>query len=315
MTTEINWFGCSLLSILLSISSFNMMNNAYSQEQEKFLEWSITTSKQTFYPGEPVLLTLNIKNTGTQKEEVDFGMDGIEAFSTEIRDSNDIIAAKGGKIQRFGFTTGTPFLMVLPGGIGQKLIVLNQWCSTLLPPGKYKVICNIEYRLRSESQKRPDTTVVEAGPIHKKQLELEIKIIETDKTKFKKILEDLAGFEVKPEAQDKGKWLAERRIAREMLTFTESELAVPYQLQLLRVEQNTWLKRDIINSLVKSKTLEAASGLIQIIEDRSIYKEDVKPVLIDGVYKLREKGNAEIINATEEFVEKYKQPVRREPMD
>jgi len=99
-----------------------------------------------------------------------------------------------------------------------------------------------------------------------------------------------------------------RDIAREMLSFTKSELAVPYQLHLLGVEQYTWRKRDIINSLVKSGTLEATNGLVQTIEDPSIYKEDVKHILIDAVYKLRETGKPEIVTATAEFVEKYKRP-------
>jgi len=315
MIIKLKWLGWFITITIILVSLNSLFTNAYAQEAAKFLEWSIEPSKQAFYPGEPVLLTLNIKNTGSQEEEVNFGADGIEAFLMEIRDSNNIIVAKGGKIQRFGFTTGNPFLMVTPGGIGQKLIVLNRWCSTLLSPGQYKVNCNIEYRLSSEDKKRPDTIVIKAGPLHKMQLALDIKIIEMDKQELKKTIEGLADFEVKPEKQSKKDWLAERNIAREMLTFTESELAVPYQLQLLRVEKYTWRKRDIINSLVKSETLEAASGLVQIIEDPSVYNEDVKHNLIDGVYRLRENGNAEIINATEEFVAKYKRPIRMEPMD
>jgi hypothetical protein len=291
-----------------------MFNNAHAQDQNSSLEWSIKTAKNVFYPGEPVLLILRIKNSGTQKEIVNLGMDGIEAFSFEILDSNNIVVAKGNVIQRFGMSRlGT--LAIPVGKIAQKTIVLNQWCSTLLPPGRYRVICNVEYRLRSESRKKEDSKVFKAGPVHKKQLELDTQIIEMDKTKFKEMLEALVAFEVKSETQSKGERLANRDIAREMLAFTESELAVPYQLQLLRVDQYTWRRRDIINSLARSKTLEAATGLMQIIEDPSIYKEDVKPVLIDGVYRLRETGKAEIINATDRFVAKHKRPGWGKPTD
>jgi hypothetical protein len=92
-------------------------------------------------------------------------------------------------------------------------------------------------------------------------------------------------------------------------------LAVPYQLALLRTDPYTWFGPDAVNSLVKSGTLEAATGLIQIIEDPNIHTDDVKHIFVDGVYRLREKGKAEIISATEGFVAKYKRPVMAIPMD
>jgi hypothetical protein len=145
---------------------------------------------------------------------------------------------------------------------------------------------------------------------------LNIQIIEMDRQKFKEILEALVAFEVKPEAQDKGKWLAERDTARELLAFTESEIAVPYQLQLLRTDPYTWFGPDAVNSLVKSGTLEAAIGLVQIVEDPNVHKKDMNPVFIDGVYRLREIGKTEIVNATEDFVTKYKRPpVGLKPVD
>jgi len=299
---------CLLTIGIILVSSMSVYNSAWGQEQGESLKWSIEANKNEFYPGEPVLLTLNISNAGVQKEEVYFGMDGIEAFSMEIRDSSGNILAKGGKIQRGGMgRIGT--LLVNAGKTGRKSIVLNQWCSTLLSPGKYQVICNIDYRLQSESKKiEGSDNGFKAGPVHTLQLKLDIQIITMDGEKFKQILDSMAESEVKPADINK-EWLEKRQTAREMLAFTESETAVPYQLQLLRVEKTTWLKLDIINSLVRSRTVEAASGLIKIMEDTSTYKEDVKPFLIEGVYKLRETGKAEIINATKEFVAKYQRPV------
>jgi len=307
MIMKLKQFGRLLTMTIILASSIDMSTNAYAQESGKLLEWKIGTSKQVFYPGEPVLLTLNIKNSGTQEEKVNFGMEGIGAFSMEIRDSNNIIITKGSKIERFGFTTRSSFLDVPPSKIVQKPIVLNRWCSTLLPPGKYHIICNVEYRLFSEDQKQPGTIVFKAGPIHKLQLELDIQIVELDKMEFEKIIESLVALEVKPESQSTGEWLEERDRAREMLALTESELAVPYQLKLLRTDPDTWFRPDAINSLVKSGTLEATTGLMQIIEDPSC-KEDVKHVLIDGVYRLRETGKPDILSATNEFVAKHKRP-------
>jgi len=296
------------------VSFMGTLSNVYAQESVQSLGWNVEADKDAFYPGEPVLLTLNIMNKGTREEKVDFGMDGIGAFSMKIRDSNDIIIAEGGKIQKFGMTRlGT--LLVPSGETRQKSIVLNRWCSTLQRPGRYHIICDIEYRLRSEVQKQPNTIVVKAGPLHRVQLELDIQIIKTDNAKFKEIIESLVASKVRPETQSKGEWLAEKDIKTEMLALTESELAVPYQLKLLKNEPLNWFGPDAVNSLVRSGTLEAAGGLVQIIEDPSIYKENMTPIFIEGVYRLCETGKTEIINATKEFVVKYKRPVMSTPID
>jgi hypothetical protein len=295
-----------------------MITDVYAQRPEESLDWSIQTSKKTFYPGEPVLLTLNIRNAGKQKERIDFGTHDLEAFSMEIRDGSNKVVAKGGKIRRPGFAAFRP--TIIPAGkTGQKSIVLNQWCSTLLPPGQYHVICNVEYRLRSEATRILGTEKgFKAGPRHTIELDLNIQILEMDRSKFKKILEDMARREVKTDTQSQAEWLAEWRIAREMITFAESDLAVPYQLHILRVAPSTWLKWDVINSLVRSETLEAAEGLVQIMrenEDCPQCIEDVKREIIDAVYRLRETGKSDIIKATDEFVLKYKRPVIAKPTD
>jgi len=294
-----------------------MLTTAYAQRPEESLDWSIQTSKKTFYPGEPVLLTVKISNTGQQKERIDFGTHDLEAFSMEIRDGSNKVVAKGGKIRRPGFEAFRP--TIIPAGkTGQKSIVLNQWCSTLLPPGQYHVVCHVEYRLRSEATKIPGTepAFFKAGPLHSIELELDINIVEMDTPKFEQILEDLAIREVRKDGQSKGEWLRKWQIAREMLAFTESPLAVPYQLHILKVGAGTWLKRDVINSLARSGTLEAANGFMQIIEGcPQCGVEDVKQAIIDAVYRLRETGKSDIINATDEFVVKYKRPVLAKPRD
>lgn len=307
---------CYLLVIIITVGSpIVMITDAYAQRPEESLNWSIETSKGTFYPGEPVLLTLNIRNTGQMKEKVNFGTDGIEAFSIEIHNSSNKIVAKGGKIQRFGLAR-LGSLAVAPGQVAEKAIVLNQWCSTLLMPGRYHIICNVEYRLRSESRWDPARQVFKAGPFHTIELDLDIQILEMDTSKFKKILEDMARREVKTDTQSQAEWLRKWQIAREMLAFTESPLAVPYQLHILKVGAGTWLKRDVINSLARSGTLEAANGFMQIIEGcPQCGVEDVKQAIIDAVYRLRETGKSDIINATDEFVVKYKRPVLAKPRD
>jgi hypothetical protein len=303
-----------LFDYLLAVIVINTPTNVYAQGPKASLDWSIATSKIAYYPGEPILLTLQITNKGNQEEGIFFGADGIEAFSMEIHNFYKIMA-KGDKIQRAGLARiGT--LTAPPAQIAQKSIVLNQWCSTLLPPGQYHVVCHIEYRLDSEDTKIPDTeNGFKAGPIHTIELGLDIIIIKMDISEFKKILEQFSeqAFNVKTR-----KDLANREIAKEMLVFAESPAAVPYQLKILKNPVSTWLKWDAINSLVRSGTLEGAKGLTQIISENEGSPnriKDIKLQIIDAVYRLRETENPDIVKATDEFVQKHERPLLGKPVD
>jgi hypothetical protein len=271
------------------------------------IDWTIQVSKDAHCPGEPVLLTLTFRNTGGQQEQVGFGMDGIEAFSMVMHSSSGEIVAKGGPIRRYDVSR-MGMVSVAPGEAARKAVVLNQWCSTqLLPVGTYQVVCEIAYRLGSEIQEQPGTKIRKAGPFHTITLTLNLSIVQMDPLKFRQVLEELRqrAFSAKTlNAEQRG----EQQAAREMLVFAESPLAVPYQLEILASEPYTWLKRDAINSLVKSKTLEAAKGLVRVPED--FHVDDVKYDLTEAVYRMRDAGDPEILKATDEFARKHARPVR-----
>jgi hypothetical protein len=193
---------------------------------------------------------------------------------------------------------------ILPSKVAQKSIVLNQWCSTLLPPAQYHGICGVEYRLRYESRSH------KAGPIHITQLEFDITIVEMNRAEFKKILEQQSKQAFKINAKSREE-LENKWITKEMLAFAESNMAVPYQLKLATTATTTWMKWDAINSLVRSGSLEAAEGLMQIISENEDCREcieDIKRETIDAIYRLCETGKPDIINATDGFVRKYKRP-------
>jgi hypothetical protein len=280
-------------------------NISCAQGTEKSIDWTIETSKEAFYPGEPVLLTLNIRNNGNQEQEIDFGGGGITAFSMEILDSNHTVITKGEKLERSGVSRFIT-VKVAPGEIGTRSVVLNRWCSTLLPPGPYHVICNVDYRLVSELELSYKKRV--PAPQHNVRLELDFKITELNTSEFKKIVDELAKRAFTT-ADRSAQGRVDRQIAENSLAFTESLLVVPHQLRILRNGQYSWLRRDLIDSLIWSETLEAATGLVKIIEDPSVYIGDVRREAIDAVYRLRETGKPEIINATNEFVSKHKRPV------
>ena len=303
MTIRLKCLSCLFMLNILMGNIIDIRNYARAQGSEEFLDWSIETSKKTFCPGEPILLILKIKNIGKKEQEIYFGGGGIEAFSLEILDSNRTVVVKGEKIQRPGVSRFIT-VKVAPGKIGTRSIVLNRWCSTLMPLGRYYVICNVDYRLLSELVDNKSAHILP----YKVRLELDIQITKLNTVKFKKIIEGLAKRAFTADKRS-AQGLARRQIAANLLTFTESAMAVPNQLRILRSDQYTWLKRDVIDSLVWSETLEAATGLVKVIEDPSIYMEDVKREAVDSVYRLRETGKSDIISATNEFVSKHKRPV------
>lgn len=319
MFTRLNPLSYFSAVIFITLQSLIcIITTVCAQGLDGSLHWSAGTSQKTFYPGEPVLLTLKIANKGSQDESIFFGGDGIEGFSMEIYDNSNKIVSAGGKIQRSGQSSRVVH-RVPAGESTPKSVVLNQWCSTLLRPGQYHVVCHVEYRLRSQATRIPGTEKgFKAGPLHTVELSLDIEVVKTDTSKCKEILDDLARCELRKEGQSFTDWRRDRDLAREMIAFTEWQLAVPYQLRVLSHATSTWLKWDLTNSLARSGTLEAAKGLIDILtenEDHPERIEDIKREIIDAVYRLRETGKPEIVKATDEFVSKYKRPVMAKPID
>jgi hypothetical protein len=282
------------------------MGTAASQQS---LDWSLRTSKEVCYPGEPVLMTLRIKNNGDQQEGVDF-QDPMVASSMEVRDiSGEVVVAKGGSTRRpeGGLRPGP--LQIPPGQMSNKSIILNRWCSSLLLPASvYEVVCHVEYRLRSELQAQPGTAILKAGPVHVKDFRLSMRILPMDTRKFKDVLEEVRKQAFPTARSEKIPTLEEEATGKEMLALAESTLAVPYQLEILTTGGLTPLGHDAINSLVRSKTLDAAVALMKLVEKRG--SDGTEGDLVEGVYRMRETGQPEIITVTDEFIQKYKRPAR-----
>jgi cobalamin biosynthesis protein CbiD len=95
-----------------------------------------------------------------------------------------------------------------------------------------------------------------------------------------------------------------------MLALTESTLAVPYQLEVLAGGGATYgFHWDAIESLARSKTVDAAIVLMRLAEQRQF--EHVTRDLVEAVYRIREGGQPEIIAATDEFTQKHKRSAWR----
>lgn len=269
------------------------------------LGWGLSAEKDSFYPGEPVRLILQVDNKGIRDETLFLGNEGIEYVSMEIHDPNDRVICIGAPVLRNGLSK-SGLLSVPSGKISQKALILNRWCSTLLPPGNYQVICRLKYLLLSEAARRPHEEFYTAGPFHSVSFSVPLRITEMDTEAFRKILQDLAANEKSERFSDRDTWLAARETAREMIALAESELAVPYQMELLSVEPYTHRKKDILRSLVRSQSSMAAAGLCRLWEEKSSKHEDIRHDLLDAIQELRKTGKPEILEAIKTFPEQTK---------
>ena len=116
-----------VMSIALSII-MPLPKIASAQISEEALTWSIQAEKNTYFPGEPVLLILYVKNTMNRDEQVYLGPDGIEAFKIQIYDPNENLIYRCKEIQRDGLTMKSPLIELSPGATAKHKFVLNRWC-------------------------------------------------------------------------------------------------------------------------------------------------------------------------------------------
>lgn len=306
-------FDIFFITIFTITGYLNAFDNPIENKENQYFTCTIHIDKGSFYPGEPVLLNITFKNKMNDETRILLGDDGYGAFSIEVYDINDKLIEKSKKFERKLEGVGEiqirsmGLLEIPPEGTFIHKIVLNALCSTKLPVGKYHIICNIEplYLPWKPGDLSQPHIPVEL-PLISKQFDIEI--TKQGKANIEKIIQNISKQAFLKDVKDLNSMpkIENRRIAREMLSFTESEFAIPYQLKLLEIADDGWMMRDTINSLAKSGSLEAAKGLVQLLENKSIYIEGLQQDIINAVYKLRETKKLEIIEATKKFAEKYK---------
>ena len=259
-------------------------------EPMRSLSWAVRPSKEAILPGEPVLLIVSTRNAGKREVCLDFGTDGIEAFTMEVRDTTGRTVEKGLRITTMGISR-IGKRVVPAGSTIEKRIILNRWCSTRLPEGEYQVALRVEPKLGEAAQ-------ISCG----------LKVLKADEKKLTKILSDLAE---KAKAPSHSRQL----LACMMLSFCDAPEGVMYQVLLAKDRKLLIQWRELaIKGLVRVGSLEAAKQVTQLCEDASL-PETLRRTAIIGVYKLREMGELDILAATEEITTRYQRPVEAKHID
>ncbi len=211
------------------------------------LVWDMYPSKMDLVPGEPVLLILDIKNLLEEDAGISFGSEGISAFSIEIRDVSGRVIRKGGRISRAGISS-VEYRRVPREGQVEKRIVLNQWVSTLLPAGKYMVVCRVQPELSAD----PRVSLLI-------ELSCQIEILASNGKALEGIFRDVL---IKSQ---KAKTPHERDMAARMLAFSDSPLAPGYQMLVVQDRSLPFETRNLaVEGMGRVGTTEAALNLAKL---------------------------------------------------
>jgi hypothetical protein len=315
--------------LALSIPLFLLTEVRAGGKLAESLKWTIAASKAVYYPGEPVALTITIPNAGSRDESVYLGVYGIGAFSFDLCDNSGRILAQGGRVKGEGdiASSRSVFLKVPAGRTAQTPVVLNRWCSTLLPPGEYRVICHADYELQSEATPIPGSTKgFRLDAPHKAEMSLDVNIVKADPPKYKDILDDLAKDADRERQPGETLWghRTSQESAAEMIAFCEWPEATPYQLRALRsaaavissserpeglplalpavrMRIDPWVTLCLIRNLGKSKNLEAANGLMPLADNGAF--RNFRFEIVTAVHSLHASGEVDVVKATDAFVE------------
>lgn len=284
-------FPMTNLMVMLTVAPMPRM--ALGGTAAESFRWSVALSKEKVFPGEPVLLILTVRNTGGEKMEIDLGMHGIGAFSVEIQDaSNDSVARSLPYHEVDGIDMGYKRAVALaPGESHRRELVLNRFCSTRLPVGSYRMHVFVDPAAVIVGDTA--TSGSTAGP--RVVLTCNLEVIQTNVEEFERMLSDLAA-----------KALADygHRLEKEMLSFTDSSMAVEYQIRLVKRYGHLYsLATNTIQNFHRSRSKESLQALLEIASDKSISDRYRKKAL-GAIEDLRTRGDPGVVQMIDELCTK-----------
>jgi len=135
---RLDWW-CIALATVFGGAYFTYPQSSCANE----IKISATPRKSEIFPGEPLVVDVKITNPLDHAVTISLGYDGIQAFWFEVYDEKNDVVSSSRQIQRGGWQRFVRRRME-PGGVERAHLVMNRWCSTLLPPAAYSVSVNWE---------------------------------------------------------------------------------------------------------------------------------------------------------------------------
>lgn len=255
----------SVLSAMVATCSVGL------SETDSDVKFSASPRKSAIFPGEPCVLDVVLVNDGTSDLEIHLGYDGIGAFWFEIFDAAGKRICSSSPMVMEGGISRPSRALVRAGEKEHRLLVLNQWCSTLLSPGKYDVICYL----------RTSNLAARAG--------CRIVVDEENAEEHTKLFSDLAATITgrKP--------FGEQCFASRMLSSSRSPRAVVALAQVVRRSRAPQFRKDALMALGRIRTLEAVQVLCSIALKEGEKSANVRRTATALVHEIFETVNDPVV--------------------
>jgi hypothetical protein len=234
-----------IASLAVLIATVCMLaNESYAED----VTMSAKPRKAAVLPGEPSVVDAQIQNHGDQPITIDLGYDGIGAFWFEISNGNGDTVATSERIMRFGPSRSGRHTLS-PGEATEVPLIMNMWCSTMLPPGEYTVVLNWE-------------TIPVADHQVKGRDAFQLTIMPADDEKLSALLEQL-----KNDALDRESAIASRQFTTQMLLNSQAPAAVNLIREFMaevRDRGEEQLAIQAIEALGRIETVESIQALTEV---------------------------------------------------
>jgi hypothetical protein len=229
------------------------------------LEFGLSAEKASYYPGEPVLLLVQINNNLPHPIRVDLGHSNLGAFTFKLHpvDSEPDAAGTPRQINRPGPSVA-PWIRVGAMDSTNHPIILNQWCSTRLPSGRYRLDCRISGYLLSDPTKTNDQGLIdlEFPPDVLQSLELEIKA--ANPAEQAALIQSLSKS-VSASVDDQTS--LSLAINRRKLLFAETEDTLDFKIDTMLNEKHYWEKHEALAAIEMLQSPSAKVLLEAIMSD------------------------------------------------
>lgn len=280
MQIRIKILGIAFLLVIF-VDNFLMAND---YELSSDLTWKINSTKNEIFQGEPFLITLSITNTSDKPVSTELS-DSIDIFSMEIRTVNDKTVKRGSRILKGGFSLIRK-LSIPPHSFKDINLVVNRWCSTDIPSGKYKILCFVH----GFSGKSVLT------------IEHDFEILPANKEELMSIFSGLAAKVISAPSS------MERSLASKMLVFADSPLRSKYIMNVVKQEDvELEIRKQAIESLESIADKESAKHIVAICEDDNL-SDELRKMAINSAYNLKEKSENEVRAIVDPVVLKHERP-------
>lgn len=236
------------LGILILALLFAKTNKCFGKDAQLPFTFSISLENEVINAGEPIYVFIDFLNI--TNDDINFPYSGFSpgSYKFEIYDSYGVSICQSYFNRQQGGSANSRIVDHIQAGASKRYrVILNHWCSTLLPPGEYRIICYLPS--------------YEEGSKYLAEASIKVEVVNNTKELSEKIsnLENIvSGKKTDPSFN--------QFEALELLTYSNSPLALPSlkRLQDAYPHGMSWILKGFRNI----GDTEAATALVEFINEK-----------------------------------------------